>query len=779
MQMNIGRDRWTTIHYGFLLILLAFLALYSGSEHHMRVRLQNDIFDFFNQLSPRPATDSIRIVDIDELSLSLYGQWPWPRTVLADLVNNLTVLGAKVIVFDGAFPEPDRTSPKYFLEHLPQDDDARDFFDQELKSKNPIEPDDMNNLFDHDAIFAAAIKESGRFVSGFTYGREDRTNARPVNKKRIQFADKKLEGLFMKYASPFKAAVDNLPVISQNAADNGSFMAEPDQDGILRRAGMLFSDGQQIYPSLSLSALRIYTLGRKGMARIVEVPPDKQQAIDTPYRITIDKLQIPVESDGRILLYARRFCNEYEAKNPAFMCEREDYISARKILDPEFHEEAGPLIKDKIILIGSSAEGLKDLRSTALQPFRPGVEIHANIIEQALQGKFLLRPELTKAAEALYIVVAGLFFILVSPFVGILVSTALCLTLIAATFFGAYIMYVEHGLLLDPVYPGLSVLTIFVVSTILSYARAEAQRRQIRQAFGMYVAADVLRELESNPGKLKLGGETRDLTVMFTDIRKFTKISEGLHPEQLINLMNEFLTAMTDIVLAQRGTVDKYIGDAMMTFWNAPKEIDGHERHACLTALRMQQALDPVNLKIKEEAQAQKRTPVLLQTGIGIATGQCAVGNMGSKQRFAYSALGDSVNLASRLEGLTKFYGVPIIIAQDTHEKVSDFAALELDLIRVVGKSQAVRIFALIGDPDLAAHGDFGKWAIEHEAMQEKYRAQDFDGALQLIEICKPLDASLGGYLAEYYRMYAARIKDLKTQDLPAGWDAVFEAKEK
>ena len=779
MQIKIGRDRWTTIHYAFLMVLLAFFTLFSGSEHHMRVRLQNDIFDFFNQISPRPAADSVRIIDIDEASLDIYGQWPWPRNILADMVNNLTMLGAKVIVFDGVFPEPDRTSPKYFLEHLPQDDTARDFFDQELKRGEAIEADDMNNMFDHDAIFAAAIKESERFVSGFTYGREDRSGGKPVNKRRIQFANKDLEALFIRHAAPFKAAADNLPLISESAADNGSFMAEPDKDGILRRVGIIFSDGTDIYPSLSLSSLRISTLGRKGMVRIVEVPPEKQAAIDTAYRVTMGNLAIPVDRDGRMLLYARRFCNEYEAKNPGFPCERQDYISARKILDPAFHEEIEPLLKDRIILIGTSAEGLKDLRSTAIQPFRPGVEIHANIIEQAQQGKFLLRPEITKAAEAVYILVAGLFFILVAPFVGVMVSTALCITLIALSFFGAYILYVDYGLLFDPVYPGLSVLTIFVVSIILSYARAEALRRQIRQAFGMYVAGDVLRELENDPAKLKLGGETRELTVMFTDIRKFTRISESLSPEQLINLMNEFLTAMTDIVLNEQGTVDKYIGDAMMTFWNAPKEVNHHEKFACTAALKMQKALEPVNAKIAEEAQAQDRTPVLLQAGIGIATGPCAVGNMGSKQRFAYSALGDAVNLASRLEGLTKLYGVSIIFAHETRERVAEFAALELDLIRVVGKTQAVRIYALLGDAEFAAHTDFGKWSIEHETMREKYRARDFDGALQAIEICKPLGASLGGHFEEYYKMLTARIADLKKQKLPKDWDAVFEAKEK
>ncbi|MCB1591873.1 MAG: adenylate/guanylate cyclase domain-containing protein [Alphaproteobacteria bacterium] len=779
MLSNIGQDRWKTIHIIFLLVFLIFLTVFSISDHHVRMRMQHDVFDTFNRLSPRPAGDSVIIVDIDELALETYGQWPWPRNIMADLVNNLTMMEAKVIVMDGVMAEPDRTSPKYFLENLPKDDISRNFFDTELNTRSSVDPDDMNNMFDHDAMFAASIKESGRFITAFSWGRTDRSRIKPFSRNKIQFDSDTTKQSFINFAPRFEAATDNLPLFTKSSADNGSFMASVDPDGVLRRAGMIFSDGEATYPSLSLAALRVSELGRKGVARIVELPQEKRKEIDTAYRITFGKRAIPVESDGMIFLYFRHFCNEYEVKSGHFGCERQDYVSARKILDTQYHEEAKPLIKDKIVLIGTSAEGLKDLRSTAIEPFRPGVEIHANAIEQVLQEKYLLRPEIARAAEMVYILVAGLFFILFAPFVGVMVSTSLCVGLVMISFLGAYWKYTQAGLLLDPVYPSFSVITIFIVSTLLSYAREESLRRQIRQAFGMYVAPDVMRDLEKNPGNLRLGGETRTITVMFTDIRKFTRISEGLSPEQLINLMNEFLTSMTDIVLAERGTVDKYIGDAMMTFWNAPRDVPDHPACACRAALRMQKALEPVNKRIEQEAKAQDRPAVILQTGIGIAAGACAVGNMGSKQRFAYSALGDPVNLASRLEGLTKFYGVSIIISEEVRNDVPTFAALELDLIRVVGKSHAVRIFALLGDPDYASHGDFGKWSIEHETLIDKYRARDFEGALAALALCENISAPLGCPLDEYYDLLRARIEDLKTTDLPSDWDAVFEAKEK
>ena len=776
MFSKFGKDRWALIHFCFLLMLLLLATAYSGSNHDVRVRLQNDVFDFFNKTHPREASDEITIIDIDEKSLEELGQWPWPRNIMATLVNNLTELGAKVIVFDGVMAEPDRSSPKYFLEHLPEDDISRNFFDEELGKREQDFGDDTTNLFDHDAMLAAAIKQSKIFVTGFTYGTRSRTVKNPINKNRFMFAGKGLKETFLEKTEKFDVAVTNLPMFSKNAAGNGSFMAKPDQDGILRKTAMIFTDGKNLYPSLSLATVRVAKLGRKGMVRVVEVPLEKRNDIDTAYRITVANHAIPIDQDGLLHVYYRRFCTEKEySVNPA-NCARQDYVSAFKVISEDFHDDIRERIKDKIIIIGTSAEGLKDLRSTALQPLRPGVEVHANVTEQILQDKYLYRTNMTRAAEAVFIFASGLFFIVVSPFIGILVSLALCMTIIGVAIFGAYFQYVEHGYLIDPIYPSISVFLIFVASTILSYVRAEAMRKQIRAAFGMYVSPEVMKDLEKNPKKLKLGGENREISVMFTDIRKFTKISESLAPEDLINLMNEFLTSMTDIVLNHKGTVDKYIGDAMMTFWNAPRDVENHEQLACRAALKMQKALEPVNEKVKQQAIEEGREPILLQAGIGISTGMCAVGNMGSVQRFAYSALGDAVNLSSRLEGMTKFYGVSILISEDTCSKLGEFAAIELDMLRAVGKAQAVRVYALFGDEEYAKRSDFAQWQSEHNMMLEAYRNRDFDKALKLLEACKQLSA---GKLDKYYANYTDRITALKVRELPADWDAVFIAETK
>lgn len=758
---------WATLHYSLLLLLLLFFIHFSGSDHPLRLDLQHGVFDQFNKMHPREPSGEVVIVDIDEKSLDAYGQWPWPRNIVADLVTNLTSYGAKVIAFDGVFGEEDRSSPRTFLENLPEDETSL------FAGVQSIE-----NLPDYDEKLAQAIKESQIFVTGFTYGRADRTDSKPENKNRL-LAKPNVKSSFVKNASFFDAAAVNIPILSEASAGNGSFMARPDSDGVLRRVGMVFSDDKDIYPSLSLEALRVAKLGRKGTIRLADVPLAEKKLVDTDYRIVLGDYVIPVDSDGILYVHYRPFCRERKGLQNGISCTSDqDYISARDVLDKSLSAQIKGRVENKIILIGASAEGLKDLRSTPLEPFRPGVEVHANVIEQILQAKYLLRPTMTQNVEAAYILFAGLFFILVSPFVGVLVSVALCTTIMAISVFGAYYVYVVHSVLVDPVYPSLCVLAIFIVSTILSYARAESRRKQIRDAFGMYVAGDVMRDLERNPEKLKLGGESRNLSVMFTDIRQFTKISEDLQPEELIVLMNEFLTAMTEIVMNHQGTVDKYIGDAMMAFWNAPRDIENHERAACLAALKMQSALEPVNKRIAARVSdaGSNRESVLLRAGIGINTGICAVGNMGSRQRFAYSALGDAVNLAARLEGQTKYYGVDILVGESTFHKAHDLAALELDLIRVVGKSHPVRIYALLGDHDVAASDGFQEWKILHDRMLCHYRDRDFDNAYQALRACKK---QAGGSLSHFYDLYAERIVMLKKIKLPDDWDGVFVAEGK
>ncbi len=758
------------LHAFVLLMLLIAAVAFSDSKNPIRINLQHSVFDEFNRRHPRQLKDEshkVVIIDIDEKSLEVIGQWHWPRDVMAQLTNSLKDKGAKVIAFDGVLAEEDRISPHILYRNLtPQQISAL--------------PDTMReggHPLNYDEIFAKAIRDSKIFITGFSFGRLDRDHNQPLDKKRI-LARSDVKDVFLNNSFFFEAAAVNLPIYSKAAAGNGSFMVRPDEGGIIRRVGMIFTDRQAVYPSLSLEVLRVAELGRKGTVRLAAVPEENRGLIDTNFRIIAGEKIIPVESDGVLNAYYRHFCNEDDVAKNTKGCLVADYIPAYKFLLPGYEQETRKAVEGKITLIGASAEGLKDLRSTALAPFLPGVEIHANIIEQVLTGEYLLRPSVTKGVEAIYILVAGLFFILLAPFIGVLVSVILCFVIIAFAVFGAYYAYVQHGLLIDPVYSSLAVLGIFIVSTILSYARAESRRKQIRSAFGMYVASDVMQDLEKNPEKLKLGGERRDLSVMFTDIRNFTGISEGLSPEDLIQLMNDFLTKMSDIVMKHEGTLDKYIGDAMMCFWNAPRDVENHERKACRAALKMQDALEPINEKLREKANQQSTDPILLKAGIGVNAGPCAVGNMGSRQRFAYSALGDAVNIASRMEGQTKLYGVNVIIGQSVYEKNTDFAVIELDKVRVVGKEKPITIYGLIGDEEHAAKEHFQNWLKAHKKMLQLYRARRFEEAATQIVTCSAL---VGPEYERLYTLYEKRVRVLirRKNSLPKEWDGTIDSSEK
>ena len=740
--------RW--IHFFLLFALLMGAVYYSGSQQRWRKEMQSLVFDELNAMYPRESSGEVLIVDIDDDSLLEIGQWPWPRTKFADMVENLTELGAKVVAFDGVLAEPDRSSPRFISDVLPNEEK----FDELRES--------IKTLPDHDEVLAETIRESGIFVSGFTYGTYSQATHKPrvVKQILVKKSDKKN---FVENSKRFGPVAVFMPELEKAAAGNGSFMAEPDFDGILRRTGMIFSDGNELYPSLSLETIRVAQGNPKLITKIGRNPEDSNRAIDTKFRIISGDYSIPIEDNGLVWLHYRRF-------------EGEDYLSAYKAIDPQYHDEIRQRVKDKIILVGSSAEGLKDLRSTALETFQPGVEIHANIVEQVLQGKYLLRPEITIVAEGTYILFAGLLMIVLAPFIHVLVLAFLCFSLIALAFLGSASAYVDYSILLDPFYPSLSVFLIFVVSTLLTYLRVESEKQQVRSAFGMYVSPDVMKDLESNPDKLKLGGENKNLSVMFTDIRQFTTISEGLTPEELINLMNEFLTAMTDIVLDHEGTIDKYMGDAMMAFWNAPKDVESHERQACIAALKMQAALEPINAGMRAKAKEAGTEPVLLEAGIGINTGPCSVGNMGSKQRFEYSALGDAVNLASRLEGQTKTYGVTTLIGEETYNQVQDMAALEMDLVKVKGKTKPVRVYALLGDAEFAKDMEFKSLKTVHDEMIAAYQAGEFKEALKALKTCRKME---GYHLEKAYDLYETRIKALIKNPPEGLWDGVYEAKTK
>lgn len=722
--------------------------------------LRNLAFDTLNRAYPRPASDQVVIVDIDEASLARpeLGQWPWSRNVLAKLVDNLDAMGAKAIAFDMVFAEADRTSPRAFLDRLPQSE------------RDPALVPLLSGLPDNDALFAESIRRSGKVVTAFIWTDEHISGqVKPHISKPIQLAR---GAASLRTSVPaMETAAPNLALFETAAAGNGCFGVLPEIDGIIRRVPLIFrmkNEGSKtptLYPSLALEALRVAQDPRV-MIKIRDLKPGEAGIFDPPLKMKVGKIEIPFDFNGTLPVY---FSPDRRAR----------YIPAHDVISGTIDPAR---IRDKIVFVGTSAQGLKDLRSTPLDLFVPGVELHANIAEQILTGRYLYRPALINGVELIFLGAAGFLLILLAPFLGAVAMAGVTALMIGGAIGASWFAFLHGGILIDPVYPSLCFAVFYGVASALSYVRSEAGTRQIRQAFGLYISPQFMAELTRDPDKLRLGGETRDLTVMFTDIRNFTTISERLSPEELIALMNDFLTPMSDLVMENRGTIDKFMGDAMMAFWNAPLDDPDHARHACLSALKMNAALEPINAALARRAD-QGNAPLRLQAGIGINTGPASVGNMGSRRRFAYSALGDTVNLASRLESQTKTYGLTNLIGPATRMAAPDLAMIEVDLIRVKGKTKPVQVFTLVGDESLAQENSFQVWAALHAAMIESYRARNAASAGNSLEsarsAARTLTPDTGLSFDDLYTLYAERIADLARDDPGPDWDGVFTAKTK
>lgn len=734
--------------------------------------IQHWTFDTYQRLHPRqPDHENMPtrpvIIDIDEASLEAYGQWPWPRTVIARLVENLRAYGVLATGFDIVFAEADRTSPR------------------QLEATLLDMPDDMRatleKLPDHDALFGATIAK-GNVVLGQVGEHKALPEGRLQPKarfgaKQTSFDAPPLQSLLHRYPG----AVLNLPVLEKGAAGIGLFSTLPDPDGVYRKVAMLERIGSDaksavIFPSLSLEMIRV-ALGGSDSA-FVEIDENGIRQILLK-AVGGGVFRIPTDKFGRIWIHFARYPT---GKEPL-------YVSARKVLE----KTADPaLLAGRLAVVGTSAIGLKDIRATPVSGQLPGVEVHAQVMETILAGSHLkrevshfLRIPFTQyyfsiqTLELLSILIGGMLVVVLVPRLNALLTFLAGASVIGGLVYIGWHHYLDDQALVDYAYPALCIFAVFFLLTYLNYMREESQRKQIRHAFGHYVSRDLLEELARNPKKLRLGGETRYLTILFSDIRGFTSISERFNAQELTRFINRFLTPMTNVILTNQGTVDKYMGDAIMAFWNAPLDDPEHPRNACRAALAMQQAVRDLNEKLAQEAAVaaqsgqNRRHYVPIQIGIGINSGNCCVGNMGSEQRFDYSALGDDVNLASRLEGQSKTYGTDIVLGENTYQEIAgEFATIELDLIQVKGKTQPVRIHALLGSKEMLDDPAFQAVRQEMNALLAAYRAWQWDEAeahaKQLANLHKPL--------TELARLYLIRIREYRKNPPPEDWDGVYVA---
>lgn len=654
-------------------------------------------------LPPEPPRN-VTIAAIDERSLAEIGRWPWSRVTLARLVDRLREARARVIVFDVFFPE--RESPKA------------------------------------DARLAGAIAAAQRVVLSTVF-LFDREEARHLGAARLEEARRAMApnaiaavrqsgGAGGDFPMPAPQAIlVNIPELQRGAAYAGHINILPDpDDGTVRRVPLVYRYDDGYFPSSDLQAARAFL----GGDLILHTAPYGIVGIQ------IGDRYVPTDEEGNLLVRYRGRAGTFDA------------VSIADILDGRAD---AALLRDRIVLIGSTAQGIGDLRVTPFSPVFPGVELRANVIQNLLEGEVLQRPGWLAAVDVAAMIVIGLVLTFVLPRLGVPAGASLASGILVAYLLAANQVFQAEGLWLNVVYPSILIALLFASATLVRYFSTESEKRHLKIAFQHYVPPAVVDEIVADTSKLRLGGEKRDLTVLFSDIRGFTSMSEALSPEDLVKFLNVYFTEMTHQVFAHKGSLDKYIGDAIMAVFGAPVAEPEHARLACRAALDMVKALDGLQARWRRDG-----LPAI-GIGIGINTGPMIVGNMGSVSRFNYTVVGDAVNLASRIESLNKTYGTNILVSESTYVKVRDEfpRAREIDRIRVRGRSQVVGIYELIAEgryPDL-------DWLTE---FADAYRLLGSGEYARAAERFDALHARVGDSVSAYHAR-ACRTPHRRGSDAP------------
>jgi adenylate cyclase len=730
--------RIMAVYAGLLCMVLLFVAASVGGPVFDRLSLL--IFDEYQRLKPRePAGAPILVVDIDEASLEQYGQWPWPRSQLAVLVDRLGQLGAAAIGFDMAFSEPDRTSLGGTLADLRNAGAEINF------------PNGVPEL-DNDRVFARVL-ERNPTVTGMALTSEIISQL-PPPKAGFAYAGRDPQEILEHY----DGGLVNLEIFDKAALGLGFFSFPPEIDGVVRKIPLIASADDDLFPTLAMETLRVALGLTNYVVKSTGASGETEAGAPAIVSVRVGDFEVPTDGIGRLWVYFSGRAGANRISAGALLA---DSIDTAALQDR---------IAGHIVLIGTSALGLRDLVITPLGSGVPGVNVHAELIDQVLSGTFLHRPDFMTGLEYFVAVLVSILLIVFvrpgQPFVNATMALALLACILAVSWY----FFDSRQVLVDPLLPALATVLVFIAVTIAQYLTSEREKRFIRGAFSHYLAPSMVNRLSDDPSGLKLGGEMRELTLLFCDIRGFTSLSEDLDPEGLTKLLNDFLTPMTDELLNSGATIDKYMGDAIMAFWNAPLTVPDHRHAAVKAAMAMLRRLQVLN----EEKGFQ------IRIGIGLNTGPCCVGNLGSSQRFSYSAIGDAVNVASRIEGVTKAYRLPVLLENsvlaDNWPESDDggIILLEVDRVRVVGR-----------DEPLVLHTAFEKHHLEgrdetelcnaHAALLAAYRSGQFETAIErvrtLLETAPPL---LGGL----YQTYVTRL-DALIEVPPDHWDGIHQFDEK
>jgi len=639
-------------------------------------------FDQLQRLKPRENGDQpVRVVAIDEQSLKAYGQWPWPRDLLAKLVDRLRILGAASIAFDIAFAESDRQSPSNLANV------------EQLKAVLGDAAKRLSALPNNDRVFADALDGAptvlGFGVTGASGG------VPPVLKSGFAVVgDHTLDGL-----PSFDKVTPIVPALEKVAGGLGSMSLTPGmQTGIVRAIPLMLQRDNKPYPSLVLEALRV---AQGASTYIIRGASDQPGIVED---IRDGNFTVPVTRHGAMWIY-------YRHDDPGL------YVSVYRIMHGGHDQALKKLIEGQIVFVGASAVGLLDARVTPLGETVPGVSIHAQAAEQIIAGTYLSRPDWLDGAELIVTAVTGLGLVVSTLLLGPLMSMAMGGVVASAMFVGVWQAFARAGLLIDLSFPVFTVFTATFSMTAYRFLIADRETRFVRRAFSHYVSPSVLAQIQQDPSRLKLGGDLREITVMFSDVRGFTPISEKLDPEQLVVFLNQLLGEMSRRVTAHDGTIDKYIGDALMAFWNAPLDIARHQEKACLATLDMRRALQEMT---DTDAFGFGNKGLTARIGIGLNTGMAVAGNLGSAERFDYSCIGDAVNVASRVESASKDVGFDILVTASVAEAAPGLAFLDAGTIGLKGKTNPVPIFILLGDAEMARSAAFQALKQRHDALMAR-----------------------------------------------------------
>ncbi|AHM04781.1 Adenylate cyclase [Roseibacterium elongatum DSM 19469] len=713
--------------------MTALMLLLAGAAPLILERARDSVFDAYQRASPRAYDPQapVHVIDIDEASLDAFGQWPWPRSYMAALTDRLFDHGAAAVGFDVLFPEPDRTSPERIAESW-----AR--FAEGIP---PILPD--LGLPPHDDRFAAAI--AGRPVVLSVAGAPE--GGRPVPMAGIAVTGTVPPGLVR-----YPAAVENLPALTEAAAGLGMVSLGRNADGITRSVPMVSQVGEALIPALSAELLRVAQGAGGHILRTTEASGEVSGGTNAAVAMRSGALSYPVEGDGRFRIH---FAGDQPARvTPAAQVLQLDGP------DPELRQR----LAGRIVLVGSSAQGLFDIRTTPLSGQVAGVMLHAEVIEQIVSGSFLTRPDWMFGLEVVVIVLIGGVLTLLQlrehPVAGLIAAAAL----VAVAILGGLWAF-SGGWLFNPVLPVLTAVAVYVPGTTLGFIAKERARRSIRNRFAYFLPPELIGRIEANPeAALTPDGAERDLSVMFVDMRGFSTVTEGMDPARVVTLVNTYLSAVAEALVDRGATIDKFMGDAVMAFWNAPIARADHAEAALGAIFAVEEAAARANAALHDEG----LPPV--SVGIGINTGPASVGLMGSRDRLSYTCIGDSVTLAARLEGLTRQYGVaacvgPATAAAAGHGAAEGLVAIVLDLIAVKGFGTPVEIATVLpaGAPDVERFAQLLVEARGDYLARNWARAEEGFAALAALQVdfC---DTAL------LTRLYLDRIEAFYRAPPPADW---------